>query len=313
MTKLPFQNQVHPFLLANTNLRGRMVRMGAVLDDILGSHDYPLPVAKLLAEAIVLAVTLSNLLKYEGVFTLQVKGSGAVSLLIADCTSGRTVRGYARFDSEQNFEPLDVPIQELLGTGYLAFTVDQGKDTDRYQGIVELHGDNLVETFRHYFSQSEQLQTGISLFLKAPNADHGWQAAAILVQKLPDVMNNESMLGGAGAEAMHSDVLEDDWRRTMLLLGTLTEDEAMDSNLLSPVLLYRLFHEEGLQVFEARDLSKDCRCSVQKLTNVLAALPSVEVQELLIEGDGKLEMTCEFCNKTFVFTADDIAQIDLLD
>ena len=176
---------IQPFQLDLANVRGRAVRLSRVLDDMLGRHDYPQHVEQIVAEATVATLLLASLLKYDGVFTLQAKGDGAVSLLVVDITSAGDVRGYARFDADRLPSP-DTPVdfQSLLGEGYLAFTVDQGEDTEGYQGIVALTGPTLIDCLAHYFEQSEQLLTTAKL--TARHYPDGWRGGGVLIQHIPE-------------------------------------------------------------------------------------------------------------------------------
>jgi molecular chaperone Hsp33 len=179
---------VQPFQIEATSLRGRLVRLGPVVDTILTRHDYPEPVATLLGEAIAVAVLLAGALKYEGVFTLQTKGDGPVRLLVADVTSAGAVRGYAQYDAAQLAKAagakMMASVPRLLGAGHIAFTVDQGEHTERYQGIVELQGATLAECAHHYFRQSEQLQAGIKTAIGRDPASGAWRAGGIMLQRL---------------------------------------------------------------------------------------------------------------------------------
>ncbi len=162
---------VQPFRIDPFALRGRLVRLGPALDHILSQHAYPEPVAAMLGEAITLAVVLAGALKYDGVFTLQTKGDGPIRLMVADVSTDGAVRGYAQYDQKKldavaraaGDAGVELSVPRLLGGGYIAFTVDQGEDTDRYQGIVELAGATLADCAQHYFRQSEQIQAGIKL------------------------------------------------------------------------------------------------------------------------------------------------------
>jgi len=160
---------VQPFRIDPFALRGRLVRLGPTIDRILSQHDYPEPVAAILGEAIALAVVLAGMLKYDGIFTLQTKSDGPVRLIVADVSTAGAVRGYAQYDRDRlparNFADAatTASVPELIGSGYIAFTVDQGEDTERYQGIVDLVGTTLAECAQHYFRQSEQIQAGIKL------------------------------------------------------------------------------------------------------------------------------------------------------
>jgi len=287
---------VQPFQIDASHLRGRLVRVGPVLDEILSKHAYPEPVAKLLGETITLAITLAGALKYEGIFTLQTKGDGPISLMVADVTSTGDVRGYAQFDAERLAgSEIDgaAPVPALLGNGYLAFTVDQGEHTERYQGIVELSGDTLADGVQHYFRQSEQLDTGIKVAVAF--TDVGWRGGALMLQRLPEDQVQQT-LGSNVA---------DDWRRAMVLMGTCSDKEMLDPNLPANDLLFRLFHEDGVRVWAPSDLFASCRCSRERVATVLASLPRDEIAELKVNGN--VEVTCEFCNSTYTF---DDAQLD---
>ena len=295
---------IQPFQIDASHLRGRLVRLGSTLDEILGRHDYPLPVAQVLGELLTLAVTLSAALKYEGIFTLQIKGDGPVTMMVAAVTSVGDVRGYAQFDAEKlkkvmaALQPNQVPY--LLGKGYLAFTVDQGDDTERYQGIVDLVGATMAECVQHYFRQSEQLDTGIQLAV-APQVGEQtrWRAGALMIQRLPT--EDAPPLADPGSAA------EDDWRRTMLLLASCTPDELLSPDLPAHDLLYRLFHEEGVRVYNPGTVRFSCRCTRERVENVLKSLPRSEVEDLKVNGH--IAATCEFCNTTYDFGDEDLAEL----
>ena len=191
-------NVIRPFQLEVSSLRGRIVRFNSVLQDILEPHNYPEIVSQLLAETITLCSLLSSMLKYDGIFTLQTQGDGPISMLVVDMTSAGEIRGCAHFDeerlktvtkqlsafSDQVDESSDNHLAQLLGKGYIAFTVDQGEKTDRYQGIVELKGKSLVDCVQHYFSQSEQIGTGIKMAVG--KRDGKWHSAGIMLQHMPE-------------------------------------------------------------------------------------------------------------------------------
>ncbi|MCB1532525.1 MAG: Hsp33 family molecular chaperone HslO [Alphaproteobacteria bacterium] len=299
-------NVIQPFQLESSNLRGRVVRVGSVINEVLEPHGYPNPIAHLVAEAMTVTLLLSSMLKYEGIFTLQAQGDGPVSTLVADVTTGGEVRGCATFDAERlqhSREQLSAlkaeessrnHLAQYLGKGYLAFTVDQGKHTDRYQGIVELKGSSIVDCVQHYFNQSEQIGSGIKM--AAGKRGELWRAGAIMLQHMPEDEKNPE----AGAGNMN----EDDWRRSMILLDTCTEDELLDPALHSNELLTRLFHEEGVRVFEPIAVTKGCRCNVDKVRTIVTKLPPEDIEHIAVNG--KIEMHCEFCSKDFVFDLNDI-------
>jgi len=283
---------IRPFQIEALGIRGRAVRLGAAADEIIKKHAYPESVARLLAEMLTVAVALASALKYEGVFTLQTKSEGAVRLMVVDVTSAGAMRGYAQFDAEAVAAlPADASLPRLLGGGYLAFTVDQGEDTDRYQGIVELIGADLVECVQHYFQQSEQLKAGFKLAAVKQNGT--WHSGVIMLQRLPREDQSTAV-----------EIDDDAWRRAITLLASCTSKELLDESLSIDDLLYRLFHEDGVRVFNGQTPRAQCRCSKERVSSVLRSLPRSELVEL--ETDGALEVTCEFCNSKYRFTLADL-------
>jgi molecular chaperone Hsp33 len=275
-----------PFQIEALALRGRLVRLGPLADEILHRHAYPLPVARLLAEMLALAALLAGALKYDGIFTLQTSGDGPVRLMVADVTSAGALRGYAQFDAARLPPVGEASVPRLLGIGHLAFTVDQGDFTDRYQGIVELTGATLADCVHHYFRQSEQLQC--ALRLAVAEADGRWRIGALMLQRLPPPEDS------AEAEAA-----EDGWRRALSFMASVRSTELTDADLAPDALLYRLFHEDGVRVFRNHGLSAGCRCSRERVELVLRAMPADELAALRAEG--KAVITCEFCSRKYRF------------
>lgn len=294
----PEADQVQPFLLESSEIRGRLLRLEQVPSEILRRHDYPEPVARLLAEMLALCGGLASLLKYEGIFTLQASGDGPLRVMVVDVTSEGAMRGYAGFDEERldrlvaEADGSQPTVAALFGKGSLAFTVDQGVHSERYQGIVALNGDTLADCLQHYFMQSEQLQSGI--VLAAGRRGGAWVSAALVLQRLPE-------------EHIADIEDEDDWRRAMVLQASCSAEELLDDSLPLNDLLYRLFHEEGVRVYEPRPLIEACRCSGRRLETVLAAMPREEIEDLKI--DGAVEVTCEFCTKVYRFDDTDLQRI----
>ena len=285
---------VQPFQIEASGLRGRLVRLGGAVDDILGQHEYPEPVATLLGEAVVLASILASALKYDGIFTLQTKGDGPVPLMVVDLTSTGDLRGYARFDADRLAAEAGRDVAALIGKGVLAFTVDQGDFTDRYQGIVELSGATLADCLQHYFRQSEQIDAGI--VISAGRSGDRWRAGGVMIQRLPDAQRT-----------MPASDREDDWRRAMILLGSATDAELLDPALAANGLLFRLFHEDGVRVFAPVGLRAACRCSRQRVADMLASLPRTEVEAM--KEDGAVAVQCEFCNNTYQFDDDQLEAV----
>lgn len=299
-------NFTQTFQLETSNLRGRIVCLGSVLDDILTAHNYPLPISHMLAETITLSLALSSMLKYEGIFTLQAQGDGPVRMIVSDVTTGGDVRACVSYDagrfqnSREQISALKTTesaqnhLAQYLGKGYIAFTVDQGQYAERYQGIVELKGASLIDCVQHYFNQSEQIGTGIKMAVG--QRDGKWTASAIMLQHMPEDEKNP--------EAGFGNLKEDDWRRSMILLDSCTEDEFLDPELDPAQLLFRLFHEEGVRVYDRTPVQHKCRCSVQRVENILYTMPDEDIEHMSV--DGTIAMTCEFCSKTYEFTPEEV-------
>jgi molecular chaperone Hsp33 len=264
-------------------------------DALLTRHGNPPAVTALAGQALALAAGLSSALKYRGSFSLQAKGDGAVSMLLADCTQEGALRFYARTDEEKLAALGAAPsAAALLGGGYLAFTVDQGSDMDRYQGIVSIEGESLAEMALHYFRTSEQVQYDVHLAC-APRLD-GWRAAALILERVA---------GEGGIDpALDQEAQDESWRTALTLAATITEDELLDDALATDTLIWRLFGAEGVAVDRPRALAYGCRCSRAKLSSILESFPSEDLDEMA-EG-GAIVMTCEFCKWDFSFLREDV-------
>ncbi|HKU94716.1 MAG TPA: Hsp33 family molecular chaperone HslO [Vineibacter sp.] len=303
-------DSVLPFQLEALGVRGRAVRLGPVLDAILSRHAYPAPVAALLAEALVLGAALASSLKYDGIFTLQLRGDGPVRLIVVDLTSDGALRGYAQVDATRlaaalKGVPLDSvselpanPVPRLLGAGHMAFTVDQGPQTERYQGVVALDGATLADCAHHYFRQSEQLAAGLKLAVAHDGAH--WRAAALVLQALPSAQL---------IAELDADEREDRWRKAVVLLSSATAAEMVDPALPVEGLLLRLFHEDGVRAFDRRPLFDQCRCSRARIDRVLRTIRRSELDELRDAG-GRVVVTCEFCSTTYRYADADLDALE---
>lgn len=307
----PGDDYVLPFQLDSSGARGRLVRLGPVVDAILTQHDYPEQVLRLLGEAVTLTAMLGAALKIEGKFILQTQSDGPVSFVVVHYSTPGELRGYASYDADevaraanggQSFKP-------LLGQGHLAMTIDQGSGMDRYQGIVSLAGDTLVDAAHEYFAQSEQIPTFIRIavarhFVGGENGSQGqwaWRAGGILVQKLA---------GEGGRPAEHDTAPEGDhgddddgWLRAQTLAATVEDHELLDPTLSGDRLLYRLFHEESVRAFDPTALDARCYCSRQRVEQMLSRFSSEELEDMA-DGDA-ITVTCEFCNTHYRFGAQD--------
>jgi molecular chaperone Hsp33 len=307
LAPLPGDDIVQPFQVRT--LRGRVVRLGAAVDSILKRHDYPRPVAQALAEMVALGAALSATLKFAGVFSIQVKGDGPVRLMVADVTTAGDLRGYAQFDEARVAALADasVSVPRLFGAGYLAFTVDQGDATERYQGIVELTGATLAECAHHYFRQSEQFRAGLKV---AASLERGnWRAGAVMIQALPPD-GAQGSAEGRDVDVPLDRVVEDAdelWHRALVLLGSARADELVDPALPAWRLVDRLYLAEGVRIFRPFALRHACRCSRDRVSAVLRSIPASEFDSLKVEG--RVSVTCEFCNATYPYDDSDLAAL----
>jgi len=303
---------VLPFAVEGLDVRGRAIQMGPALSALLARHDYPLPVSKLLGEAIVLAVLLGSSLKFQGQFLLQTQTDGPVDMLVVDFRTPGDIRAYARFDkdrvaameAEGTLQP-----ELLLGNGILAMTIDQGQFTSRYQGIVKLDGASLEEVAHAYFAQSEQIPTMVRLAVaemmtrEDGGAAHSWRAGGMLVQFLPQAGSGVAHrdLPGGDAPEGHEAVGEDDdaWAETTSLVSTVQDHELIDPEVPVERLLYRLFHERGVRVFEPSAVRDQCSCSRDRIEGVLRGFSAEEITDSI--EDGAISVTCEFCGAQYSF------------
>jgi molecular chaperone Hsp33 len=289
---------VTPFFLPRRPVRGRLVRLGPLADALLTRHENHPSVTTLAGQALALTAGLAGALKFRGSFSVQAKGNGPVPMLLADCTEAGALRGYARAEPDKLAELLataDTPdAPDLLGTGYLAFTVDQGPDMDRHQGIVSIEGTNLAEMAMHYFETSEQLRCSVRL--ACAHTEAGWRAGALILEKVAGQ-------GGIDPD-LDDEAQEESWRTALALASTLTDSELLDDALAPERLLYRLFHTEGVATDRSRALAYGCRCSRARLSGILEGFPPDDLDHMSVNGD--IVMTCEFCNFDFRFPRTDL-------
>ncbi len=314
------EEHILPFAIEGVDVRGRIVRLGPLVDQVLRRHAYPEIVSQLLGEAMALVILLGSSLKFKGSFSLQTKGDGPVPMLIADYLSrGDTepghIRGYAVYDKKVDFAEYENDFSRLVGSGYFALTVDPGDGAERYQGIVALDGDNLAHCAERYFLTSEQIPTAIRLsvgrsYVRPPErmapemATGQWRAGGMLIQHLPK--NTHDLRAPEDPVDEH-----EDWRRCRILMQSATDAELIDPDLTNAQLLYRLFHEDGVRVFPGQPVEFGCRCSRDRLAGVLLQYSRPVLEELL--HDGHISGSCEFCNETYLFTLDELAPENVLE
>jgi molecular chaperone Hsp33 len=308
-----------PFEVGALDLRGRVVRLGDSVDEILTRHDYPAPVAKLLGEAIVLAAMFGSALKFEGRFILQTRSDGPVGMLVADYSTSGKIRACAKFDKNKVAEAVAARNSSgaaLLGTGHLAMTIDQGGDMNRYQGIVVLEGGGLQEAAHEYFKRSEQIPTAVKatvaeeLIAEPGGARHRWRAGGIMAQFLPKAqerMRGPDLDPGDAPEGIRlHEVAEDDaWVEGRSLMATVEDLELIDPALSTERLVYRLFHERGVRVFEPAGIKAQCSCSREHVHAMLRSFSQSDRDEMV--QDGEISVTCEFCSQSYRFKPEDVA------
>ncbi len=311
---------VVPFTLDTLDSRGRVVRLGEVIDAILTRHNYPVQVARLLGEAVVLAALIGSSLKFEGRFIMQTQTDGPVNLIVVDLDTPDGLRGYARYDADavmQAIERGDTRPGQLLGKGHLAMTVDQGEHMERYQGIVALEGGTLEDVAHTYFQQSEQIPTLVRLAVaeitRKGDPRPSWRAGGALVQSFPSEGGHAMPdLPGDGdfdnPETADPNFVENDkWAETKSLLSTLGDDELADPDISPERLLFRLYHERGVRVFEPIDLEERCTCSAERIESMLRDNFTAEDRAEMVV-DGEIEVVCEFCSADYHFTLKDFEE-----
>ncbi len=297
-----------PFQVDALDLRGRVVRLGPAIDALLSTHDYPEPVAMLLGELVVATALLAGALKFDGILTTQIQSDGPITLIVVDFKTPGQLRAYARFDGDginkarRVAERYHNPIQCFLGRGSLAITVDQGPETERYQGMVELTGNTVLDCVHHYLEQSEQHNALLRVAVKAPDAgadDEKWRAGGLMVQHMPGLL-----AGRLQDDRIVSERL-DLWNRAEARAASTRSEELVDPELGPDHLLWRLFHRDGVRVFHPAPLENRCRCGRERILGVLSSFPASELETMVV--DAKIEVTCEFCNRRYDFELAEIA------
>jgi molecular chaperone Hsp33 len=301
---------VLPFAVEALDVRGRVVRLGPSVDTILRRHGYPDAVARLLGEAAALTVLLGSSLKFEGRFQLQTKSDGPVEMLVVDFEAPDRLRATARFEAARVEALGSAPLKtaDLIGQGHLAMTIDQGSERSRYQGVVALEGQSLEEAAHQYFRQSEQIPTQVRLAVAEQFAEGAtsYRAGGLLVQFLPQSVDRARLAdlppGDIPEGRVHFDaagVPEDDaWVEARALVATVEDHELVDPAVSSERLLYRLFHERGVRVYEAQAVHEQCRCSRERVMGMIRSFSDGERRDMVAD-DGRIGITCEFCSRRY--------------
>jgi molecular chaperone Hsp33 len=310
--QIPADDVVVAFRTQNSNIRGRIVRLGATLDQIVAPHRMPDLPGRALSEALALAALCGSALPVGGNLNLMVRSGGAVSILVADYAASGKLRGYARYDAQKLQElTANAPRSDIapaLGDGHLAITLDSGPGEERYQGVLAFENAPLSATVAAYFQQRENLPTFIRSAVaeqyvgarQDPQLQTGWhrRAGGLMVQSL-----------GTSEDEGDDEANEDAWKRVEMLAATVEDHELLDPGLTVERLLLRLFHEEAVAVERIIPLNAFCRCSREKVENVLMAFGAAELSDMR-DDDGKIVVTCEFCTKRYVFSLDELREAE---
>ena len=277
MEKIFDDDVLHRFMLDHAGVRGALVRLGPAWREVAGRGDYPPALHALLGEALAASALLTGNIKLDGALSIELKSSGALRLLFAECSEHGCLRGLARWNP-----PLPEPLQlRVLPDAIMAITLGNVERGQRYQGLVELQHAGLAAALENYFVRSEQLPARILL------AASGEHAVGLMLQKLPDE---------GGREAARDD---DAWNRIVQLTATLGPAELLASA--PEQLLYRLYHEESVRLFEPRALAFGCSCSRERVATMLHSLGRDEVEAALAARAGEIEVICEFCAQRYHF------------
>jgi molecular chaperone Hsp33 len=274
---LPVDDVLHRFLLERAGVRGALVRLGPAWREVAGRADYPPAVRAILGEALAASALLTGNIKLDGALSIELKSSGALRLLFAECSDHGRLRGLARWN-----EPLPEPLElKALPEASMAITIGNVERGQRYQGLVDLQHAGVAEALENYFIQSEQLPARILL------AANDECAVGLMLQKMPD-------------EGGHHAARDDDaWNRVVHLTSTLGMEELL--SIAPEQLLYRLYHEESVRLFEPRPLSFGCSCSRERVTAMLRSLGRGEVEAALAAHGDQIEVVCEFCAQRYHF------------
>jgi len=274
------QDSLQRFLFQKADIRGEVVRLTESWQTILAHKNYPPLIRSYLGEIMTASVLLAATLKLDGSLTVQATGNGHLNLLVAECKDDLSVRCVAKHSADI---PEQASLRELLGEGSLAITIEQNNGQS-YQGVVNIKGDSIAQLLENYLQSSEQLNTRIWLAAGVESS------GGLLLQELPSQQGN----------------IDEDWERFNALASTIKDDELL--NLPPEEIIYRLFHEEQVQIFQPNPVQFKCNCSHAKVTGMLRSLNQDEALEIMKE-EGFIEVNCEFCGKNYRFDEMDLAEI----
>jgi molecular chaperone Hsp33 len=283
-----------PFQVGDTAVRGRIVRLAGAIDEILSAHKFPDPLSELLGEAVSLVALMGASLKFDGKLIFQAQGDGPASMIVADYSAGGALRATAKAAAGA----LPRGAKALLGRGAIALTIDQGPDMDRYQGVTPIEGETLADAAVAYFGQSEQIPTVVRLAvgrIQSPGGAEHWRAGGLMAQFVPHEGGRER---GEALRLTAEDL--DVWERASAFIETIEDDELLDPAISAETLLYRLFHEDGVRVFDPAPLRAACSCNADKIAAVLSRYSAGDLGDMV--DAGAITVTCEFCRRDYRFT-----------
>ena len=289
---MTLNNHVIPFQLGNNKVRGNIVRLQTVVYDIIKRHGYPANVESIFADTLTITACLGCRMKHDGVFTIQAKGTGDVNTLFSDITSDGFLRGYVGLSSD--FTSIQSNLNSLMGSGHISFTLDQGKYTKRYQGIVSLEEPSMSKSAELYFNNSEQLETKFLTFnyydLEKSNRKKLFSAGLIMLQRMPD------------KNSFDEEINEEFWGNSLNFLSTLGKEEFLSTNITSEEILYRLFNELEITVYDKIIIRDQCRCSEEKIKLAINNLSKKELEDIA-DQNGRVKIVCEFCKTETIFSS----------
>ncbi len=310
--KIAWDDNVLPFQLDQSDIRGRVARLDGVLDTILSQHNYPAPVEAMVAEAAVLTALIGQTIDLRWKLSLQIRGDGPLRIIATDYYgpsddgSPAKMRAYASFDADRLAEETGSPFS-MIGSGMLALLIDQGSDMKPYQGITPLAGQSLATCAETYFAQSEQLPTRFSVALgksREPGDQEVWRAGGIMIQHMPKASpdaqdaTDEGQLLSAGDLVDGED--EENWNRVNLHLDTVEEMELVGPHVAPTELLHRLFHEETPRVFASQPLSFGCSCGADKVVQTMSIYSAKDISKMT-DDQGRVTADCQFCGAHYEF------------
>lgn len=326
-SRIAWDDTVLPFQLDRADIRGRVGRLDAVLETILGQHEYPAPVAQLVAEAALITALIGQTIKLRWKLSLQIRGDGPVRLIATDyfgpaeADQPARMRAYAGFDPDALAERLsdgaDARPFDLLGQGVFAILIDQGAGAVPYQGITPIAGTSLADCAETYFAQSEQLPTRFALAMAEavePGGEAHWRGGGVLLQHMPQASPGADT-GATGFDGLMAaeDALDgpeaDNWRRAVMLLETVEATELLGPHVGAEQLLLRLFNDEGPRVYPAQPVRFGCTCSAEKVVQSLAIYPAADIASMTTP-EGKVTADCQFCGAHYEFDPSELGLPD---